>query len=172
MASKYRLTLPLLLLISYDLRLENIIVKNSRSQNLEFAYVLNLSNNNWSISDHNGIAPLPYNTRVNDILKIQRYGYKTTKLIFVDTLRLAILDIEPLVFKNIDVKSSGSLSAYDETSISKQSRNTNISHKNFLELLPGVQIRTLGGPGSISTVSINGGPTSQTKVTLNGFDIN
>ena len=171
MASKYRLTIPLLLLISYDLRLENIIVKNSRSQNLEFAYVLNLSNNNWSISDHNGIAPLPYNTKVNDILKIQRYGYKTTKLIFVDTLRIAILDIEPVVFKNIDVKSSGSLSAYDETSISKQSRNTNISHKNFLELLPGVKIRTLGGPGSISTVSINGGPTSQTKVTLNGFDI-
>ena len=68
MASKCRFTLPLLLLISYDLRLENIIVKNSRSQNLEFAYVLNLSKSNWSISDHNGIAPLPYNTKVNDIL--------------------------------------------------------------------------------------------------------
>ena len=37
--------------------------------------------------------------------------------------------------------------------------------------MPGVRVKTLGGPGSISTVSINGGPTSQTKVTLNGFDL-
>ena len=64
-----------------NISLETIKICNQKNENLEFAYVLNLSNYNWSITDHNGLAPLPINTKLNDSLKIQRYGYKTFYLL-------------------------------------------------------------------------------------------
>ena len=49
-----------------NISLETIKICNQKNENLEFAYVLNLSNDNWSITDHNGLAPLPINTKLND----------------------------------------------------------------------------------------------------------
>ena len=150
---------------------ETILIKNHHNQGLEFTYILNISNGNWSISDKNGLAPLPDKTKFNDSLKVQRYGYKSIFFNFQNGKNLIFLDAQPVIFKTVEVESSTEFSAFNKINVSKSSGHKNISHKEFLELLPGVQIRTLGGPGSITTVSLNGGPTSQTKVTINGFDL-
>ena len=67
-----------------------------KNENLEFAYVLNLSNYNWSITDHNGLAPLPINTKLNDSLKIQRYGYETFYLLLKEDNTMVNLKVEPI----------------------------------------------------------------------------
>ena len=150
---------------------QTILIKSYNNQPLEFAYILNTSNGNWSISNQNGLASIPDKTKFNDSLLIQRYGYKPISLNFQSGDNLILLTAQPLIFKTVEVESNRGISAFNKINISKSSGLENISHKEYLELLPGVQIRTLGGPGSISTVSLNGGPTSQTKVTLNGFDL-
>ena len=150
---------------------ETILIKDHNNNSLEFTYILNISNDNWSISNHNGLAPVPHKTKLNDSLKIQRYGYKTYYLVYDHETTLVYLDSNPVLIEGVDVKSSKINSEIKYTVATKTSGHKNISHKEYLELLPGVQVKTLGGPGSISTVSINGGPTSQTKVTLNGFNL-
>ena len=150
---------------------QTIFIKSYNNQPLEFAYILNTSNGNWSISNQNGLAPIPDKTKFNDTLLVQRYGYKSISLNFQSDDNLILLTAQPLIFETVEVESNKGFSAFNKINISKSSGLENISHKEYLELLPGVQIRTLGGPGSISTVSLNGGPTSQTKVTLNGFDL-
>lgn len=152
---------------------EEIIVKNTSNNYLEFTYVHNLSNKNWSITDNKGFALIPTRTLIGDSLKISRYGYSPTIFVFKGEKILVTLSDEPVVLDSIEIISERNLPDNTSKSISiyKKNSSENISHKEFLERLPGVQIRTLGGPGSITTVSLNGGPTSQTKVTINGFDL-
>ena len=154
-----------------NIRLETIKICNQKNENLEFAYVLNLSNDNWSITDHNGLAPLPINTKLNDSLKIQRYGYKTFYLLLKEDNTIVNLKVEPIELKNVEIEILKTPTFSNQISVTKKPGEEDISHKEYLEIMPGVRVKTLGGPGSISTVSINGGPTSQTKVTLNGFDL-
>ena len=150
---------------------QTILIKSYNNQPLEFAYILNTSNKNWSISNQNGLASIPDKTEFNDTLIVQRYGYKSISLNLQSGGNLILMAAQPLIFETVEVESNKGISAFNKINISKSSGLENISHKEYLELLPGVQIRTLGGPGSITTVSLNGGPTSQTKVTLNGFDL-
>ena len=151
----------------------SIVVHNQEKQAVEFAYILNLSNNNWAITDNFGSTQLPKNTVLNDSLKIQRYGYNSSKCVYNGSNLLVLLSDKPILLENIEVlafegdKGIG----YKKGNIHKKPGHENISHKEYLELLPGVQVKTFGGPGSIVTVSLNGGPTSQTKVTINGFDL-
>ena len=151
----------------------NLVVHNQDKKAVEFAYILNLSNNNWAITNNFGSTQLPKNTRINDSLKIQRYGYNPLICVYNGSDLFVLLTNKPILLENIEVlgNESDEESGYKKGNIKKKSGYENISHKEYLELLPGVQIKTLGGPGSIVTVSLNGGPTSQTKVTINGFNL-
>ena len=164
-------TIFILFLSSHYVYAKTILVKDHNNNSVEFTYILNISNDNWSLSDHNGLAPVPHNTKLNDSLKIQRYGYKTYHMMYNKETTLIYLNPDPVLIGAVIVKSSKLTSGLNNKGVTKTTGHKNISHKEYLELLPGVQIKTLGGPGSISTVSLNGGPTSQTKVTLNGFNL-
>ena len=140
---------------------------------MEYAYIQNRSNKNWTITNKWGIAPIPSKTLVNDSLEITRYGYASTTFIYEDKKVLISLLDKPVAMASVIVLRGNKISKGNANSISISKKNSfeNISHKKFLERLPGIQVRSLGGPGSITTVSLNGGPTSQTKVTINGFDL-
>ena len=165
----------LILTLSLHLQLygEKILVKNTSNEILDYTYIHNISNKNWSITNNRGVALIPSKTNINDSLKISRYGYFSEILVYKGEEILITLTVKPVMISGVKVLSDNDLprDLSNSISISKKISNGNISHKEFLERLPGVQIRTIGGPGSITTVSLNGGPTSQTKVTFDGFDL-
>ena len=154
--------------MSPNINADTITTLDDDLRKIEFAYVLNIRNGNWSITDHNGFSHLPSQTRLGDSLEVQRYGYETVTFFYDGGVNIITLNTSPLALKTVSVSISEIM---EPTKIVKTAGHENISHKEHLGLLPGVQIKTFGGPGSISTVSINGGATSQTKVTLNGFDL-
>lgn len=173
MIFKYLTALFYLSILFKNIFAGSIIVYNDDKETVEFVYVLNTSNNNWTITDNSGYTHLPTGTKINDSLRIQRYGYDTLMLIYKGKNLFVNLSNKPIPLEDIYV--SGWNSYEDSGSrilnIEKKVGSKDISHKEYLELLPGIQVKTLGGPGSIVTVSLNGGPTSQTKVTMNGFDL-
>jgi len=171
----FKLKKILILAISCHLQLnaERIVVKNTSNRFLEFTYIHNLTNENWSITNNRGIALIPPKTVINDSLRISRFGYSSIILVYRGEKLLITLSDNPVAIDGVEAVGYKHLSddLSKGVSISKKSSYEHISHKEFLERLPGVQIRSIGGPGSITTVSLNGGPTSQTKVTINGFDL-
>ena len=165
----------LLLTLSLNSQLygEKILVKNTSNKILDYTYIHNISNENWSITNNRGVALIPSKTKINDSLEISRFGYSSEILVYKGEKILITLSVKPVMIDSVKVLGDNDLprNLSNSISISKKISNGNISHKEFLERLPGVQIRTIGGPGSITTVSLNGGPTSQTKVTFDGFDL-
>lgn len=157
----------------FQLKGEKIIVKSNNDLGLNYAYIHNLANGNWSITNNRGFAHLPSKTQIDDTLKIERYGYSSTFCIYKGRNILITLSDKPLLIDSVEVIKYSYQKENSEKNITVQKKKgyKHISHKEFLERLPGVQIRSLGGPGSINTVSLNGGPTSQTRVTINGFDL-
>ena len=160
-------------ILPYYLIADILSVHNKNKKPLEFVYILNTTNKYWSISDHNGIAPIPKNTKLNDTLKIQRYGYNSVLKIYKNKEIFIILEdlLINLPLIHVTGSDSNNISNFHKINVKKKTGYESISHKEYLERLPGVQLRSLGGPVSITTISLNGGPTSQTKVQLNGFDL-
>ena len=74
-----------------DVNAQTILIKSYNNQPLEFAYILNTSNGNWSISNQNGLASIPDKSKFNDSLLIQRYGYKSISLNFQSDDNLILL---------------------------------------------------------------------------------
>ena len=104
-----------------------------KNENLEFAYVLNLSNDNWSITDHNGLAPLPINTKLNDSLKIQRYGYKTFYLLLKEDNTIVNLKVEPIELKNVEIEISKTPIVSNQISVTKNLVKKTFHTKNTLK---------------------------------------
>ena len=152
---------------------QSILVQDEKGYPLEFAYITNITSQSWSISNHKGNAPLPDKTTLNDTLEISRYGYISVLSLYEHKDLLIKLETEIISFPPIVVHNDTShiVPGPNIIDIKKKIGFENITHKEYLELLPGVQLRSFGGPGSVTTVSINGGPTSQTKVKVNGFDL-
>ena len=93
---------------------KTILVKDHNNNSVEFTYILNISNDNWSLSDHNGLAPVPHNTKLNDSLKIQRYGYKTYHMMYNKETTLIYLNPDPVLIGVVNVKSSKLTSGLNE----------------------------------------------------------
>ena len=162
-----------LLFLSYNLFSQKIIIKDELGNSIPDAYVVYLESKLWSRSNSYGIADI---SAINDLDKkiiIKRYGFENLYLRSTDKNIVAVLKRKPVLFDSIAANSNYSkyLKKIEYNAIYKTAGQQNLSHKEFLELLPGLSVHSLGGPGSITTVSINGGPTSQTKVELNGFEL-
>ena len=109
----------------------SLVVHNQDKKAVEFAYILNLSNNNWAITDNFGSTQLPKNTRINDSLKIQRYGYNPLICVYNGFDLFVLLSNKPILLENIEVlgNESDEESGYKKGNIQKKSGYENISHK-------------------------------------------
>ncbi len=114
---------------------------------------------------------------LNDSILVQRIGYQQ-KIITIDELLLnndIRLKSDVLSMKSVEVQAKSkpgagvalsSLSKY-----SKTSGSGTMDHSKLLSRIPGISIKTYGGPAGISTLSMDGGPSSHTKVLVNSIDI-
>ncbi len=127
------------------------------------------------LSDENG--HFSYNSTFveNDSVFIQRIGYENKMLLVDDVFRLRTIRLTPeaIMLESVevmaDVKSLSAISVLGQHTKTQGSAATD--HKNMLARIPGISIKSYGGPAGISTLSMDGGPSSNTIVLVNGIDI-
>jgi len=111
----------------------------------------------------------------NDSVFIQRIGYKNETLPVDEIFRQRNIHLTPdiLMMESVEVeadaRSNQNLAVLGHHAKTQGSAATD--HKNMLARIPGISIKSYGGPAGISTLSMDGGPSSHTLVMVNGIDI-
>ena len=127
------------------------------------------------LSDEYGRFSCSSSLTEQDSVLIQRIGYRN-KIIGVDDLfRTRIIRLAPDIIMMETVEVEADRNSIQNLSVlghhSKSQGSASIDHKNMLARIPGISIKSYGGPAGISTLSMDGGPSSHTIVMVNGIDI-
>jgi len=127
------------------------------------------------LSDENGQFSYSASVTQNDSVLIQRIGYKNQVLLATEMYRSRTIHLTPdvLLMESIEVeaevKTLRTLSVLGQHT--KTMGSAPLDHQNMLSRIPGISIKSYGGPAGISTLSMDGGPSSHTIVLVNGIDI-
>jgi vitamin B12 transporter len=149
-------------------------VQNKNGDPIPHAFIIHIQTENWAQSNTFGFTQFPFQLKKNDSLKISRFGYKTLFTTVENAEKGIILLVNPLQMKTIfsrGKKHPDTPNIFQEHSFEKSDKMGELNHENILVTLPGISLRTFGGPGSISTVSINGGPSTQTQIKVDDFNL-
>ncbi len=127
------------------------------------------------LSDDNG--QFSYNAPLteDDSVLVQRIGYKRKFLSVREIFMTGMIKLTPdiLTMESVEVEGH-SLSHNTLSSLghhAKTQGSAPMNHNNMLARIPGISIKSYGGPAGISTLSMDGGPSSNTLVLVNGIDI-
>jgi len=112
-----------------------------------------------------------------DSILVQRIGFQN-EVISAQTLQnTGIIRLTPVVLElgSVEIQGentsvAGSILA-PLTRYTKSSASGSVDHTKLLRKIPGVSIKSYGGPAGIRSLSIDGGPTSHTKIIIDGIDI-
>ncbi len=128
------------------------------------------------LSDESGYFTFDLALQNNDSILVQRIGYEkmviSTEQLFMDQvirLRSTVLAMETVEVEAALTTNSAALPSL--TKYAKTTGSGSMEHSKLLSRIPGISIRTYGGPAGISTLSMDGGSSSHTKVLVNGIDI-
>jgi len=127
------------------------------------------------LSDENGQFSYSAPLAEDDSIMVQRIGYENIifsarELFSSHHIRLtpSVIDMQPVEVE-VDPSSNHNLSQLGQHTKTRGSAATN--HQSMLSRIPGISIKSYGGPAGISTLSMDGGPSSHTMVLFNGIDI-
>ena len=127
------------------------------------------------LSDEYGHFSYNSSFTANDSVFIQRIGYKNKMMGVDDVFRQQTIRLTPdiLMMEAVEVEADGK--SFKNLNIlghhTKTQGSATMDHKNMLARIPGISIKSYGGPAGISTLSMDGGPSSHTIVMVNGIDI-
>ena len=103
---------------------------------------------------------------MGDSLTVFHYGFKNQPFTIYNSSGIIIqLKLDPLKMKPIDVM--GYKPIHTNNFQTKDGRNLS----STMASIPSLSFRTYGGIGALSTMSIDGGLTSHTKILWNGIDL-
>ena len=127
------------------------------------------------LSDENGHFSYSSSVTSSDSVFVHRIGYKDRTLTVDDLYRLRTITLIPEVLRMESVSVEGESGSHRTLTVLGEHKRTQGSamtdHKNLLSRIPGISIKSYGGPAGISTLSMDGGPSSHTLVMVNGIDI-
>ncbi|MBC8375414.1 MAG: TonB-dependent receptor plug domain-containing protein [FCB group bacterium] len=127
------------------------------------------------LSDEYGRFSYSSTLAENDSVFIQRIGYKNKMLLVEDIFRSRTIQLAPDILRMESVEVEGQSIAHQNVTVlghhTKTQGSVATDHKNMLARIPGISIKSYGGPAGISTLSMDGGPSSHTIVRVNGIDI-
>jgi len=141
---------------------------------ISYTFITHNNSGQWCQTDENGYAYIHFSISSGDSLQFYRFGYHKELRQWPLYTRQIILISNPLQMKTIfslGGKAQSKNLSFNQQSIKSVPLSGVVNHGKLLETLPGLSIRTFGGPGSISSISINSGPTSQTRVKVGKFDL-
>jgi vitamin B12 transporter len=127
------------------------------------------------LSDEYGRFSYSSSFAENDSVFIQRIGYKNEMMGIDDVYRLRTIRLTPDILMMAAVEVEADAKSIQNLAVMGHHTKTRGSatpdHKNMLARIPGISVKSYGGPAGISTLSMDGGPSSHTLVMVNGIDI-
>jgi len=145
-------------------------------QSVVYVFIYNQTRDHWIVSNERGEFILPDNFQCGDSLVFTRLGYQPRSIILNDS-RLPISVVLPFAPVKLDsVTVSGrkfSVKRKDITlrQIERTADLGAVEHRRLLTNIPGLYLKSYGGPTGVSTLSIDGSPATHTKVIIAGFDV-
>ena len=139
-----------------------------------YAIVQHSTSGKWTISDENGYFNFTGTFNAGDTIIVNRYGYNVKKLVLPSKTSFIIqLSVNPIILPQITELGSRTVpdSRQDFFTAIKSANLGETEYNQLLQGIPGLSIRSYGGPASIKTISLDGGPASHTKILVQGFDI-
>jgi iron complex outermembrane receptor protein len=112
-----------------------------------------------------------------DTLLVSRIGYKDKRVAVDQISGNWTIEMEPTLIKFPDVQVDGRSNTTRSLvfpllqKYSRHGNNSSISHSDVVSRVPGLSLKTYGGPAGIATLSVDGGPSSQTLVYLDGINL-
>lgn len=143
---------------------------------LAFVIILNKASDAWVVSDETGIFQIPKPGRQGDTLQFRRYGFQSVEMTVEDVMNLPVIILHPDPLRldpvNI-VGQQGGRSTFSQNPVylPEIDQSGSSSLRRYFSMTPGISVRTYGGPGSISMLSMDGGSATNTKVLIDGFDL-
>jgi outer membrane cobalamin receptor len=136
----------------------------------------NINNSLWAISDEEGRFTCSYTFEAGDSVQFSRIGFEPkTVLLDNENLYLVVtLSSSPILLNKVIVSDKRTYLTSNNkefVSVVKSPELGDVEYHQLLSTIPGLSLRSYGGPAGIKTVSLDGNPTSQTKVVVNGFDL-
>ncbi|RMF10835.1 MAG: hypothetical protein D6762_00650, partial [Candidatus Neomarinimicrobiota bacterium] len=126
----------------------------------------------WCSSTPEGVVYLPPGWQCGDTIRVHRYGYRSQTLPLPADSLLIILTPDPLLHPVVEVAGTGTDFRYGTDPGSAAASPSAISGwKSRVEILPAVRLRSYGSPGSVQTISIDGGPATQVEILMDGFSL-
>ncbi len=148
------------------------VLDNQSLKPLPYTVITHIPTQSWIIADQFGTYLLPDAYSAGDSLKINRYGYQSKKVALPPGKVFTIFLI-PSPIELGPITSEANISpASDQLSYTYSSDKTLlVDHRSFFNHLPGVTVRTYGGPGSIGLISVDGGSATHTSVSINDLPL-
>lgn len=153
------------------------VVVDSSHHPIPYVTILNLNTEQGFITNARGEFIIPANFHPTDTLLFSRIGFQSKKLCYrpddSQTLTV-ILSKNPVRFDPVSVISKSQSAQQAERvflQLESSSSLGNPERNRILVLIPGLYVHSYGGPGGVSTLSLDGAPASHTRVTYFGFDL-
>lgn len=129
------------------------------------------------LSDEYGYFSCMIPLQSTDTMIIRRIGYKEQHLPLLEFSRSEPIILEPASISLDEVKVEANASPVRSLVLplmhkhTKPASSTGSSHANIISRIPGLTLKSYGGPAGIATLGMDGGPSSQTLVYLNGISL-
>ncbi len=141
---------------------------------LRDVYVKNLNSGKVVLSDYSGYFKLEKST-AGDTLLFSHIAYDPVNIVLSDSITWLHISMPLSVIAMNEVLKIGfkddKLSQDIQATALKTLEMGNVDNSQLMRHLPGLSIKSYGGPAGISTASLDGGPSSHTKILISGFDL-
>ncbi|MCK4716623.1 MAG: TonB-dependent receptor plug domain-containing protein, partial [Candidatus Marinimicrobia bacterium] len=155
-------------------RIGHVVDPNDNS--VSFVTVHNISSDLWLITDEIGEFFIPHNFILGDSIEFIRIGYQRIVGVFPSNKKSFIITL-PFAPVNLDSVEISKNSRHGYRSTTFVSKITILPQMGLVEsrqafsAIPGIYIKSYGGPAGISSLSLDGAPSSHTNISFAGFDL-
>ena len=146
-------------------------VLNDNFEPLPYATITHPKTGSWVIADEEGRFLLQTHVIAGDSLIFSRYGYRNQFLVLTGAAQVHItLQREVIPMDGVEVQGQTlpNTTSWETVIVTETDR---ISTMGVYQRIPGALLKTYGGRGGISNVSLDGGQAEHTKIVLDGIDL-
>lgn len=152
-------------------------IVNSEGQFIPYVSLIFQNSELFVLSDASGQFVINSKVALDDSVFIQRIGYQQKHITAIELFDQNEISLEATVLPMQSIEIRGEHKKANDIALKALSQYTKssgigtIDHGKMLYRIPGISMKTYGGPAGISTLSMDGGPSSHTKILVNGIDI-
>lgn len=142
---------------------------------IPYVTVYNKSDDSWLMSDENGHIYFSNRHQPGDTLEFRRIGFQNAIAAIPDSVGFFQIRLHyaPVTISSVEI--SGWLpQAEPRESLARiqvPREMGNVEPDQVFSAIPGIYLRSYGGPAGITTLSLDGAPASHTNIYYAGFDL-